>query len=96
MPADLCRAVGLEAAFDTVHGARGEGAKTLDAPRLSKQYDWYLVSQLNNFKADIRGTHQNDIYGAQMRIMAQMLETDEQVRNVAAYIATLEYVPGEE
>ena len=78
------------------HGAYGEGVKTLDAPRLSKQYDWYLVSQLNNFKADIRGTHQNDIYGAQMRIMAQMLETDEQVRNVAAYIATLEYIPGQE
>ena len=78
------------------HGAYGEGIKTLDAPRLSKQYDWYLVSQLNNFKADIRGTHQNDIYGAQMRIMAQMLETDEQVRNVAAYIATLEYIPGQE
>ena len=78
------------------HGAYGEGAKTLNAPRLSKQYDWYLVSQMNNFKAAIRGTHQNDIYGAQMRIMAQMLETDEQVRNVAAYIATLEYVPGQE
>ena len=78
------------------HGANGEGAKTLDAPRLSKQYDWYLVSQLNNFKADIRGTHKNDIYGAQMRIMAQMLETDEQIRDVVAYIATLEYIPGEE
>jgi cytochrome c553 len=31
-----------------------------------------------------------------MRIMAQMLETDEQVRDVAAYIASMEYVPGEE
>ncbi len=78
------------------HGEYGEGAKALDAPRLSKQYDWYLVLQLNNFKAGIRGTHQNDIYGAQMRIMAQMLETDEQVRDVAAYIATMEFVPGQE
>ncbi len=78
------------------HGARGEGAKALDAPRLSKQHDWYLVSQLNNFKAGIRGTHQNDIYGAQMRIMAQMLETDEQVRDVAAYIATMDFAPGDE
>jgi hypothetical protein len=31
-----------------------------------------------------------------MRIMAQMLETDEQVRAVAAYIATIEYRPGME
>jgi cytochrome c oxidase subunit 2 len=78
------------------HGAFGEGAKSLDAPRLSKQHDWYLVRQLENFKAGIRGGHQSDIYGAQMRIMAQMLQTDEQVRAVAAYIATIDYRPGGE
>jgi cytochrome c oxidase subunit 2 len=76
------------------HGEHGQGAQSLDAPRLSNQHDWYLVRQLENFKAGIRGTHQNDIYGAQMRIMAQMLETDEQVRAVAAYIATIDYRPG--
>lgn len=76
------------------HGEFGEGAKSLDAPRLSSQHDWYLVRQLENFKAGIRGTHVSDIYGAQMRIMAQMLETDEQVRAVAAYIATIDYRPG--
>lgn len=78
------------------HGASGEGAQSLDAPRLSNQHDWYLVRQLENFKAGVRGTHQSDIYGAQMRIMAQMLETDEQVRAVAAYIATIDYRPGGE
>jgi hypothetical protein len=31
-----------------------------------------------------------------MRIMAQMLETDEQVRDVAAYIATMDFAPGDE
>ncbi len=86
-------------AFETCvpcHGAFGEGAQALDAPRLSNQHDWYLVRQLENFKAGIRGSHQNDIYGAQMRIMAQMLQTDEQVRAVAAYIATIDYRPGGE
>ena len=78
------------------HGEFGQGAQALDAPRLSNQHDWYLVRQLENFKAGIRGSHQNDIYGAQMRIMAQMLQTDDQVRAVAAYIATIEYRPGEE
>ena len=78
------------------HGEFGEGAQSLDAPRLSNQHDWYLVRQLENFKAGVRGTHLSDIYGAQMRIMAQMLETDEQVRAVAAYIATIEYRPGME
>ncbi len=75
------------------HGEFGQGAQALDAPRLSKQHDWYIVRQLENFKAGIRGGHQNDIYGAQMRIMSQMLESDERVRAVAAYIATLEYRP---
>jgi cytochrome c oxidase subunit 2 len=73
------------------HGEFGQGAQALDAPRLSRQHDWYIVRQLENFKAGIRGGHQNDIYGAQMRIMSQMLESDERVRAVAAYIATLEY-----
>ncbi len=71
------------------HGEFGQGAQALDAPRLSKQHDWYIVRQLENFRAGIRGTHQSDIYGAQMRIMSQMLESDERVRAVAAYIATL-------
>ncbi len=75
------------------HGEFGQGAQALDAPRLSKQHDWYIVRQLENFKAGIRGGHQNDIYGAQMRIMSQMLESDERVRAVAAYIATLEHEP---
>ncbi len=86
-------------AFETCvpcHGAFGEGAQALDAPRLSNQHDWYLVRQLENFKAGVRGSHQNDIYGAQMRIMPQMLQTDEQVRAVAAYIATIDYRPGGE
>ena len=73
------------------HGEFGQGAMALDAPRLSNQHDWYIVRQIENFKAGIRGGHQSDIYGAQMRIMSQMLESDERVRAVAAYIATLEY-----
>ncbi len=78
------------------HGEFGEGAQSLDAPRLSNQHDWYIVRQLENFNAGIRGGHQNDIYGAQMRIMSQMLESDERIRAVAAYIASLEYQPGVE
>jgi len=78
------------------HGEFGEGAQALDAPRLSNQHDWYIVRQLENFIGGIRGGHQNDIYGAQMRIMSQMLESDERIRAVAAYIASLEYRPGSE
>ena len=78
------------------HGEFGQGAQALDAPRLSSQHDWYIVRQLDNFVAGIRGGHQNDIYGAQMRIMSQMLESDERIHAVAAYIASLEFAPGNE
>ena len=72
------------------HGANGEGNKSLNAPRLSRQYDWYVVRQLENFKTGVRGTHAKDIYGQQMRPMAQILATDQQVADVTAYIATFE------
>ena len=78
------------------HGESGQGAQALDAPRLSNQHDWYIVRQLENFREGIRGGHQNDIYGAQMRIMSQMLETDKRVLDVTAYIATMEYESVEE
>jgi cytochrome c oxidase subunit 2 len=78
------------------HGEFGEGSQLLNAPRLSNQHDWYLVKQLEHFQASVRGTHKNDIYGAQMRIMAQMLETDKQIKDVVAYIATMNYRPSGE
>jgi cytochrome c553 len=31
-----------------------------------------------------------------MRIMSQMLESDERIRAVAAYVASLDYQPGDE
>ncbi len=72
------------------HGKNAEGSKSLDAPKLAHQFDWYIVRQLQNFKAGIRGSHTKDIYGSQMRPMAQMLATDEQVNDVAAFIAAQE------
>jgi len=71
------------------HGEKGEGNKSLNAPRLARQHDWYIVRQIQNFKAGIRGTHSKDIYGAQMRPMAQLLATDEQINDMAAYLSTL-------
>ena len=71
------------------HGAQGEGSKALNAPKLAGQQDWYLVRQLQNFKAGIRGTHAKDMFGMQMRPMAMTLANDAAVNNVAAYIASL-------
>ena len=71
------------------HGANGEGNKALNAPRLAGQEEWYVVRQLKNFKDGIRGADSNDIYGQQMRPMAQILPDDQAIADVAAYIATL-------
>ncbi|MFQ5634757.1 MAG: c-type cytochrome, partial [Gammaproteobacteria bacterium] len=71
------------------HGAQAEGNQALNAPKLAGQEDWYLRKQLGNYKAGIRGTHEKDIYGQQMRPMAATLVDDAAVDNVIAYIGTL-------
>ena len=51
--------------------------------------DWYLVTQLKNFKQGIRGAHPNDLYGPQMASMAAMLGDDQAINDLVAYINTL-------
>ena len=72
------------------HGENAQGAELLNAPRLSKQHDWYIVRQLNNFRSGIRGGHPQDIFGTQMQSMSQILRTDEQVNDIATYLNTLD------
>jgi len=72
------------------HGANGEGNVELGAPRLADQHDWYLERQLENFKAGIRGTNPDDTYGAQMRPMASTLPDEQAIKDVVAYIGSLE------
>lgn len=72
------------------HGAQGEGNKSLNAPRLTGQHDWYIARQIKYFRDGIRGSHAKDIYGQQMVPMALTLATEEQVNDVVAYILTLE------
>jgi cytochrome c oxidase subunit 2 len=71
------------------HGPNGEGLEALNAPKIAGQQSWYTIRQLNNFKNGVRGADSRDVYGQQMAPMAQILTTEEAIRNVAAYIATL-------
>ncbi len=48
-----------------------------------------MATQLNNFKNGIRGVHPADSYGSQMRFMAAMLNDDQMLNDVLAYINTL-------
>jgi len=67
------------------HGEFGEGDKTIGAPRLTGQSDWYLYQQLVNFQKGIRGQHPNDLYGRQMKDMADMFN-DQMLKDVINYI----------
>lgn len=71
------------------HGANGQGNSAQGAARLAGMSDWYMATQLNNFKNGIRGVHPADSYGSQMRFMAAMLNDDQMLNDVLAYINTL-------
>jgi len=87
--ADLAAGQGQFATCAACHGANGEGNQQLSAPKLAGQQAWYLAQQINAFKAGIRGTHEDDFFGRQMRPMAMILANDAAVANVVAYIQTL-------
>ncbi len=71
------------------HGADGAGRPEIRTPALSGQADWYLVSQLTKFRRGLRGYHDLDISGMQMRGMAAALSTDKAIVDVASYIASM-------
>ena len=72
------------------HGDSAEGNAELHAPALTGLNDWYVVSQLQQFVAGARGSDPEDSIGQQMRVAAQLLSGDDEIANVAAYIATLD------
>lgn len=71
------------------HGDRGQGIFAMKAPRLAGMTDWYLARQLENFRDGVRGGHPQDYYGTQMGFMSRVLQTDEAINDVVAYINTL-------
>ncbi len=72
------------------HGVRGEGNIALGSPTLTGINDWYLVTQIRNFRDGTRGSHAGDTYGMQMRASARLLSDDEAIQDVVTYISTLQ------
>ena len=83
----------LYAPCASCHGLNAQGNQKLGAPRLAGQQPWYLERQLRNWREGIRGTHNEDIYGMQMRPMAMTLLDDASINKVVNYIGTLESAP---
>ncbi len=71
------------------HGADAAGIEAMNAPRQAGMSDWYLLSQLGNFKQGLRGHHPEDLDGKQMGFMARTLHDEQAMRDVVAYINTL-------
>ena len=91
--------VGVEAAMDdryctTCHGVEGIGNMAVEAPRLAGMESWYLKRQLENFRAGIRGTHEQDTQGIAMRPMATK-RSGESIEDIVAWVGSWEYVPAQ-
>jgi cytochrome c553 len=71
------------------HGPDGVGNEALNAPSLRGLDDWYLVRQYGNFRDGLRGVHAEDVYGQQMQRMGKVLKSDQDIRDVAAYLSSL-------
>ena len=87
---DVHRGADIYTTCRACHGADAQGIQATNAPRQAGMSDWYLVTQLKNFREGIRGRHPQDLYGTQMAMMAQMLNDDAAINDVVAYVNTLE------
>jgi cytochrome c553 len=70
------------------HGPDAKGNQQLSAPMLAGQDDWYLVTQIKNFKADIRGYDPRDVQAALMKPMVASLD-EVAMKDLAAYLQSL-------
>ena len=86
---DAAKGQAFYAVCATCHGADGKGLESFNSPNLTGLQEWYIVRQLKNFRAGLRGVDSKDTYGMQMRPMALTLANDQAVEDVAAYITTL-------
>jgi cytochrome c553 len=71
------------------HGENARGVLDEFGPPLAGASDWYLLTQLQNFKAGRRGTREGDVTGAKMRPFSMTLPDEQAMKDVIAYIDTL-------
>ncbi|NDW43861.1 c-type cytochrome [Ruegeria sp. PrR005] len=84
------RSRGLYSGCISCHGARAQGTPALNAPRLARQYGWYLAEQLDAFRSGRRGVHPADEPGRQMKAMADAIVSEADIAALVSYIVTLE------
>ena len=71
------------------HGGQAQGNSGLNTPALSMLNGIYLKQQFQSFQQGLRGTHPEDKYGRQMKMMSSSLPTDKDLDDVIAYIQSM-------
>ena len=75
----------------TCHGADAGGMEALGAPSLHQSNDWYYAKQIHKFQNGVRGYDAaRDPQGVGMAGMSRTLTDDQAIKDVFAYIETLE------
>jgi len=86
---DLERGHDLFALCAQCHGADGAGNELFLAPAIAGLNQWYVQAQLGYFKNGVRGLHPDDVAGMRMAPMSRTLRSEEDIRAVATYVASL-------
>lgn len=68
------------------HGGKAEGNSSLNAPRLSGLSADYIKQQYHNFQQGLRGSHPDDRFGRQMKLMSNSLPGEQDLNDVTAFI----------
>lgn len=92
---DIARGEVLYGLCTQCHGDAGQGSPLALAPAIGGLADWYVESQLQNFKKGVRGMHPDDLGGLRMYPMSLFLRSDEDIASVSAYVASLPTPPVE-
>lgn len=71
------------------HGTNAEGIEAIQAPALTGLNDWYIAKQLHNFLSNKRGYSAGDSNGAIMKASTLLLQDEQSVSDVSAYIVSI-------
>lgn len=75
------------------HRYNATGEIAFGSPPLIGQQAWYLTEQLHQFKDGRRGAVKGDVNGAKMILSASFIEDERMLRDIVAYILTLNPPP---
>lgn len=78
-----------QATCGACHGGQAQGNPGLNAPALAMLDATYLRAQYQNFQLGLRGSHPDDKYGRQMKMMSTSLPSDKDLDDVIAFILSL-------